>query len=82
MARLNVRLDAERWRRLQELAAGQGVSNSEIVRSMIDSAYGEHTRERRERAVERLLALNGERPPEPRILSRQLEAAHEPGGLP
>jgi len=37
--------------------------------------------ERRKQAIERLIGLNVEEPPDPETLSRELEAAHEPGGL-
>ena len=36
---------------------------------------------RRKQAIERLIRLNVEDPPDPGTLSRELEAAHEPGGL-
>ena len=54
---------------------------SDVVRCMIDSAYEDILRRRREQAVERLIGLNLENPPDPETLSRELEAAHEPGGL-
>ena len=38
-------------------------------------------RDRRIQAAERLARLEIEDPPDPATLSRQLEAAHEPGGL-
>ncbi len=38
-------------------------------------------RERRRQAVERLVRLEVEDPPDAATLSRELEAAHEPGGL-
>ena len=37
--------------------------------------------ERRRQAVERLVSLEVEAPPDAATLSRELEAAHEPGGL-
>ena len=37
--------------------------------------------ERRRQAVERLVSLEVEDPPDAATLSRELEAAHEPGGL-
>ena len=36
--------------------------------------------ERRRQAVEQLISLGVEDPPDPETLSRELEAAHEPGG--
>ena len=38
-------------------------------------------RKRRLRAVERLIGLEVEDPPDPATLSRELEGAYEPGGL-
>ena len=82
MARLDVRLDAEQRRRLEELVAERGEPISEVVRCLIDDAYEGIMRERRMAAAERLAALAVEDPPDAATLSRELEAAHEPGGLP
>ncbi len=81
MARLDVRLDLEHRRRLEELAQESDEAISDVVRRLIDGAYEDIQRTRREAAVERLIALNVEVPPDPETLSRELEAAHEPGGL-
>ena len=81
MARLDVRLDAERRRRLEELVEKRGVPISEVVRSLIDDAYENVVQERRRQAVGRLTKLEVEDPPDAATLSRELEAAHEPGGL-
>ena len=81
MARLDVRLDAERRRRLEELVKKRGVPISEVVRSLIDDAYESVVQERRRQAVGRLTKLEVEDPPDAATLSRELEAAHEPGGL-
>ena len=81
MARLDVRLDTERRRRLEELAAARAKPISEVVRRLIDDAYEDVLRERRRQAVERLIRLEVEDPPDAATLSRELEAAHEPGGL-
>ena len=81
MARLDVRLDAEQRRRLEELAEARSAPISDIVRGLIDDAYEDVLRERRRRAVERLIKLEVEDPPDAATLSRELEAAHEPGGL-
>ncbi len=81
MARLDVRLDAERRRRLEELVEERGVPISEMVRCLIDDAYEGVVQERRRQAVERLTRLEVEDPPDAATLSRELEAAHEPGGL-
>jgi len=81
MARLDVRLDAERRRRLEELAEASAAPISYVVRRLIDDAYEEVLRERRRQAVERLVKLEVEDPPDPATLSRELEAAHDSGGL-
>ena len=79
--RLDVRLDSEHRRRLEQLAQERGVAISEVVRRLIDGAYEDVLRARRKQAVERLIGLNVEDSPDPDTLSRELEAAHEPGGL-
>ena len=81
MARLDVRLDAERRRRLEELVEERGAPISEVVRCLIDDAYEGVVQERRRQAVGRLTRLEVEDPPDAATLSRELEAAHEPGGL-
>lgn len=79
--RLGVRLNGEHRRRLDELAQEEGVTISEVVRRMIDAAYENILRTRRQQAIERLIGLNLEDPPDPDTISRELEAAHGPGGL-
>ena len=81
MARLDVRLDAERRRRVVEVAEERGVSMSEAVRCLIDDAYEDVMRKRRINAVGRMFKLEVEVPPDAATLSRELEAAHEPGGV-
>ena len=81
MARLDVRLDAERRRRLEELVEERGEPISEIVRHLIDEAYESIKQKRRREAVERLIRLEIEEVPDAETLSRELEAAHDPGGL-
>ena len=79
--RLDVRLDAEHRRRLEEVAQERGMPISEVVRRLIDGPYEDILRTRRKQAVERLIGLNVEDTPDPDNLSRELEAAHEPDGL-
>ena len=79
--RLDVRLNSEHRRRLEELAREKEVAISDVVRCMIDTAYEDILCKRRKQAVERLIGLNLEDPPDPETVSRELEAAHEPGGL-
>ena len=77
MGRLDVRLDAERRRRLEEVVEERGVTISDVVRDLIDDAYEAVMRQRRIQAVERLVGLEVEDPPDPATLSRQLEATYE-----
>lgn len=82
MARLDVRLDTESRKRLEELVEERGAPISEVVRRLIHDAHEEEVvRKRRIQAVERLTSLEMEDPPDPDTLARELEAAHEPGGL-
>ena len=81
MSRLEVRLDAEHRQRLEVLADARSRPISEVVRDLIDGGYEDVMRERRREAVERLVRLNVDDAPDPHDLSRELEAAHEPGGL-
>ena len=81
MARLDIRLDAERRRRLEVVVAAKGGPISEVVRNLIDDAYEDVMRKRRKSAVERLVGLEMEDPPDAATLSRELEEGHEPGGL-
>ena len=79
--RLEVRLDAEHRQRLEELARENGGPISEVIRRLIDMAYADMLHTRRKQAVEKLVGLNLEEPPSPETLARELEGAHEPGGL-
>ena len=79
--RLGVRLNDEHRRRLDELVQEKGVTISDAVRRMIDAAYEDMVRTRRMQAMERLIGLNLEDPPDPDTISRELEATHAPGGL-
>ena len=81
MARLNVWLDEEQRRRLDEVVEARGAPISKVVRGLIDDAYEEIMLERRRAAVERMAAMEIDVPLDPDELSRELEAAHEPGGL-
>ena len=59
----------------------RGVTISDVVRDLIDDAYEAVMRQRRIQAVERLVGLEVEDPPDPATLSRQLEATYELGDL-
>ena len=80
-SRLDVRLDPTRRQRLEEMARERGLPISDVIRSLIDDSYESILLERRRQAVEQLINLGVEEPPDPAALSRELEAAHEPGGL-
>ena len=81
MARLSVRLDDERRRRLDKVMEHRGGAISDVVRGMIDDAYEDVMLERRRAAAKRLAAMEIDVPLDPDELSRELEAAHAPGGL-
>lgn len=70
--RVEVRLDAERRRRLQRLADDAAVSVSEAVRALIDRAYAEHDRAERLAAAQRIVARQVEEVPEPEQLAAEL----------
>jgi hypothetical protein len=77
--RLEVRLDQERRKRLQELAADRRVPVSELVRQLIDGAYEDRLRDERRRAARELAAMEVEDVPDMETLRRQLDSAHDPG---
>ena len=79
--RLEVRLDAERRRKLAALARERDEPVSAVIRELIDRAYREASHDARERAVERLLALEIEDTPDPAVLKQQLTAPVELPGL-
>ena len=81
MPRLDVRLDDEQRRRLEVVVEARRTPISDVVRGLIDDAYEDAMRERRRAAAKRLAAMEVEDVPDPETLSRELEAAHEPGGL-
>jgi len=76
-----IQLDAERRRRLDAIASSQGLSISDVVRSMIDRAYEEIRRAERVRAVEELAAMTIDDVPEPDELRRYLGDAHALKGI-
>ena len=81
VSRLDVRLDAERRQRLEAMAKDRGIPISDVIRRLIDDAYEAILQERRWQAVEQLVSLEVETPPDPETLSRELEATHDPGSL-
>ena len=79
--RLSIRLDPRHRQRLEEIAAEKNETISDAVRRLIDDAYQRTVQERRIRAAERLVSLEVEDVPDPAQLCRELNAAHEPGGI-
>jgi hypothetical protein len=79
--RLEVRLDKERRRKLQEIAKAQDAPVSETVRRIIDKAYDDIMMARRKRAAEELGKLQIEDVPDPEELSRQLDSTYDVGDL-
>ena len=77
-SRLDVRLDPERRNRLEEMARDLGVPISDVIRSLIDDAYEGILRERRRKAVDHLVSLGVEDPPDPQALCQELEAGGGP----
>ena len=77
--RLEVRLDAEHRRKLDELAKARGRPVSAVIREAIDRAYDEIRLERRLQLVRDIGELNIEDVPDPETLSKQLDEAHDPG---
>ncbi len=74
--RLEVRLDAERRRKLKEIAEQRGAPVSEVVRQLIDQAYQDIDRAMRMRAAQALIALEIEDVPDPETLNRQSESTY------
>ena len=82
VSRLEVRLDAEQRQRLEEVAAEQDASISEVVRSLIDDAWEGIMLERRRQLVREIASFQGEVPDDPQDLFRELESLYESDGLP
>ena len=81
MTNVDLRLNGKHRRQPEELTQEKSMAVSDVERGMIDAAPEDILRMRRQEAVERLIGLNLEDPPESETISRELEAAHEPGGF-
>jgi len=80
--RIDVRLDPETRRKLEEVAAARGASVSELVRSLIEDSYEEEVAGVvRSQAAERIGQMEVEDVPQPTELKRQLSEAYGPGTL-
>jgi uncharacterized protein (DUF1778 family) len=77
-SRLEIRLDAERRRRLTELAESRHVSISDFVRSLLDREYEEWLEAQRVRAAGAIAALLAEDVTEPDVLDQQLGEVYGP----
>ena len=75
--RVEVRLDPETRRKLEEVAVARGSSVSELVRSLIERSHEEEVAgAARLAAAERIGRMKVEDVPEPAELKRQLSEAH------
>ncbi len=72
LERVEVRLDADRKRKLNKIAEIRDESVSELVRQMIDRLYDEAMLEYRLELVRRMSEANVEEMPDPEELSRQM----------
>jgi predicted DNA-binding protein len=75
--RLEVRLDPEHRRKLEEITAARGAPVSQVVRELIDQAYEEADRAARREAARRIGELQIEEVPDPEELSRQLDNKYD-----
>lgn len=76
--RLEIRLDPERRRRLDQLAQRRHASISDLVRALLDREYEEWLGSERMRVARVISALSIEDVPKPGLLDQQLEQAYDP----
>lgn len=76
--RLEIRLDAERRRQLEELAESRHISISDLVRDLLDREYEAWLSAQRLLAARAISALSTDDVPEPELLAQQLGKAYEP----
>ncbi|MDP8940778.1 MAG: hypothetical protein M3N10_10920 [Actinomycetota bacterium] len=76
--RVEVRLDEEVRRKLEEVASARGATVSGVVRDLIERSYEEEMAQRRRQAAEQLGRLELEDLPEIEVLREQLDGAHGP----
>ena len=77
-SRLEIRLDDERHRKLEELAQSRQVSISDLFRSILDREYEEWLGARRVHAARTIASLSAEDVPAPAALGQQLDSTYEP----
>ena len=70
--RLEVRLDSELKKKLDQIAEIREETISDVVRQLIASAYEDAILERRLLAVQRIAEANVEEMPDPEELARQM----------
>ena len=74
--RIEVRLDPETRRILEEMAAARGSSVSELLRSLIERSYQEEVNEARIAAAQRIGEMSVEDVPDADVLKEQFAAAN------
>lgn len=74
--RLDVRLDPDHRRKLDEVAASRGAPVSRVIRELIDQAHEEVDLTRRKAAVLALIGMEIEDVPDLEELSRQLDETY------
>ena len=75
--RLEVRLDSELKRKLDQIAEIREESISDVVRELIARAYEDAMLERRLLAVQRIAEANVEEMPDPEELARQMNNRYD-----
>ena len=75
--RLDVRLDEDRRRKLDELVRRKRQSVSALIRGLIDREYESSLLELRRTAVREMALMEVEDVPDPDTLSRQLDRTHD-----
>jgi hypothetical protein len=76
--RLEIRLDAERRRKFDELAKNHHTSISDLVRALVDREYEAWLTTERTSAARAISDLSIEDVPDPESLSQELGQAYDP----
>lgn len=82
VSRVEVRLDEEQRKRLNDLAEERDASLSEVLRGLIDDAWEAIMVERRLQLVREIASFEMEVPDDPQDLFRELESRFESDSLP
>jgi hypothetical protein len=75
--RIDIRIDEDRKRKLEEIMIRRGLSRSSAIRQAIDHLYEEDLSAGRRAAVEAIAKMEIEDLPEPEELSRQLASTYD-----